>query len=126
MKRAARPVEQPNDTRTGPPDGDSHRRATGAAAAGVTPIGDVRWRQRVTIEGRVQTVRVQPVASTYAFECVIEDRTGVISIIFPGRKQVAGIDVGTRLRAEGLAGEHNGRLTIYNPVYTLLAGEHRQ
>ena len=126
MKRAARPVEQPNDTRTRPPDGDSHRRTTGAAAAGVTPIGDVRWRQRVTIEGRVQTVRVQPVAGTYAFECVIEDRTGVISIIFPGRKQVAGIEVGTRLRAEGLAGEHNGRLTIYNPVYTLLVGEHRR
>jgi hypothetical protein len=49
-----------------------------------------------------------------------------MSIIFPGRKQVAGIEVGTRLRAEGLAGEHNGRLAIYNPVYTLLAGEHRR
>ncbi len=99
--------------------------ASGSDVNGVTPIGDVRWRDRVTIEGRVQTVRVQPKAGTHAFECVIEDRTGVMSIIFPGRDQVAGIEVGTRLRAEGLAGEHNGRLTIHNPRYTLLAGEHR-
>jgi amino acid transporter len=127
VRRAARPVDKPSHTRTISPDG-AGRRATagGTAAAGVTPIGDVRWRERVTIEGRVQTVRVQPRADTHAFECVIEDRTGLMSIIFPGRKEVAGIEVGTRLRAEGLAGEHNGRLTIYNPVYTLLAGEHQR
>jgi hypothetical protein len=93
----------------------------------VTPIGDVRWRERVTIEGRVHTVRVQPAAArSQAFECVVEDGTGAMSIIFPGRSHIAGIEVGTRLRAHGVAGEHHRRLTIINPHYTLLAGEHRR
>jgi hypothetical protein len=125
VRRPTRRVDTPNDSRTAP-QVRAARRNTAGADVDVTPIGEVRWRERVTIEGRVQTVRVQPVAGTYAFECVIADHTGVMSIIFPGRKQVAGIEVGTRLRAEGLAGEHSGRLTIYNPVYTLLVGEHRR
>ena len=32
-----------------------------------------------------------------------------------------GIEVGTRLRAQGVAGEHRGRLAILNPTYQLLA-----
>jgi hypothetical protein len=49
-----------------------------------------------------------------------------MSIMFTGRSHVGGIEVGTRLRAHGLAAEHRGRLAIYNPVYSLLDGEHRR
>ena len=67
------------------------------------------------------TLRVQPAKGSHSLECVIEDETGTMSIVFVGRRQVGGIDVGTRLRAHGTAADHKGRLAIFNPVYTLLA-----
>jgi hypothetical protein len=32
---------------------------------------------------------------------------------------VAGVDIGTRMTVEGIAGDHHGRLAILNPVYRL-------
>jgi amino acid transporter len=98
--------------------------APSAPAPGVTPIANVRWRQRVTIEGRVQTVRVKPSSGSSTVEYVIEDGTGALSIVFVGRKEVGGIDVGTRLRAQGTAAERGGRLAILNPAYALLVPRH--
>jgi hypothetical protein len=95
-----------------------------ASAPGVTPIAEVRWRQQVTIEGRVQTVRVKPGSGSRSVEYVIEDGTGALSIVFVGRPEVGGIDVGTRLRAQGTAAERSGRLAILNPAYALLVPRH--
>ena len=92
---------------------------TVATAPGITPIGEVQWRQRVTIEGQVQTLRVKPSAGSSMVEAVVEDATGAMSIVFVGRKSIAGLEVGTRIRAAGTAGEHRGRLAIVNPVYSL-------
>jgi hypothetical protein len=44
---------------------------------------------------------------------------GTISIVFVGRSKIGGIDVGTRLRAQGVASDHRGRLAILNPTYQL-------
>jgi hypothetical protein len=85
------------------------------------PIATVTWRQQVQVQGRVLTLRVQPLAGTATLECVLEDDSGVISLVFFGRGKVPGIDIGTRLRARGVAGEHRGRLAIINPAYQLLA-----
>ncbi|HEY7069528.1 MAG TPA: amino acid permease [Acidimicrobiales bacterium] len=87
---------------------------------GTVPIGEVRWRRQVRIEGRVRTLRVQPLAGTATLECVVEDDTGGLSLVFLGRSEIPGIAIGTRLRAEGTAGDHHGRLAILNPVYQLL------
>jgi amino acid transporter len=91
---------------------------------GITPIGDVRWRDRVTISGRVQTLRVRPSGTSTTLEAVIEDETGAMSIVFVGRKRIGGLEVGTHLRAQGMAGEHRGRLAILNPAYNLIAAPH--
>jgi RecG-like helicase len=90
----------------------------------LTPIGAVRWRERAKIEGRVRTLRVQPLAGSSSLECVIEDDSGSMSIVFFGRRRIAGIEVGTHLRAQGMAGEHHGRLAMLNPEYELLAKDH--
>jgi amino acid transporter len=88
---------------------------------GTIPIGDVAWRQLVDIAGRVRTLRVQPLAGTATLECILDDDTGTISIVFLGRSKIDGIDVGTRLRAQGVAADHRGRLAILNPTYQLTA-----
>jgi amino acid transporter len=86
------------------------------------PIAAVTWRQRVLVEGRVRTVRVQPLAGTSTLECILEDDTGALSLVFLGRNKIPGIDIGTRVRAKGVAGEHRGRLAIINPAYELVVG----
>jgi amino acid transporter len=91
-----------------------------ARADGTVPIGSVAWRQHVRVSGRVRALRVQPLSGTATLECVIEDETGVMSLVFLGRSKIAGIEIGTYLRAEGVAGNHRGRLAILNPIYQLL------
>jgi amino acid transporter len=115
---AARVVAAGNDG--APRDGEAAMTGDERTDSGAMPIATVKWRERVVVEGRVRTLRVQPLAGTNTLECVIEDETGALSILFSGRPQIAGIAVGTRVRVAGTAAEHRGRLCIFNPVYEIL------
>jgi hypothetical protein len=84
-----------------------------------TPIADVRWRQRVRVHGRVQAVRVEPMAGSPTMECTLVDETGGVSIVFFGRRHIDGVEIGAVLTATGMAIEHRGRLAIVNPLYEL-------
>jgi deoxyinosine 3'endonuclease (endonuclease V) len=53
-------------------------------------------------------------------ELVLVDGTGAISVVFLGRRGLAGVDVGTRMLVEGTVGIHKSRLAIMNPAYRLL------
>ena len=57
------------------------------------------------------------------FECTLVDATGALTIVFLGRRSVAGITPGRYLRVEGTVGSHRGRLAILNPSYELLASQ---
>jgi amino acid transporter len=84
-----------------------------------TAIADVRWRQRVRVHGRVQALRVEPMAGSPTMECTLVDETGGVSIVFFGRRHIDGVEIGTVLTATGMAIEHRGRLAIVNPLYEL-------
>ena len=45
---------------------------------------------------------------------------GGISVVFLGRRGLAGVDVGTRMVVEGTVGVHKARLALLNPSYQLL------
>jgi RecG-like helicase len=83
-------------------------------------IADVKWRQAVCVSGRVRSIRVQPRADVPTLECVIDDGTGGLSVVFLGRRNVAGIQLGTILTVSGRVGAHHGRLAILNPDYGIL------
>ena len=51
---------------------------------------------------------------------MVADGTGALSLVFNGRRQIAGLSLGTHVRAQGMVAEHRGRLAIFNPVYSLL------
>ena len=72
------------------------------------------------VEGRVGTLRVQPRSGAPTLELVLQDDTGAMSVVFLGRRAIAGIDVGTRMRVRGVVGMHHNRLAILNPLYELL------
>ena len=82
----------------------------------------VRWRQRVTVEGRVTTLRIAPTPGGALLEVVIDrrHRRGSRSSSTAGGS-IGGI--GARQRTYGPRARsptHRGRLALFNPVYTLL------
>jgi amino acid transporter len=88
---------------------------------GPRQIASVVWRERVTVEGRVTSLRVRPLADVPSLEIVLNDGSGSLSVVFHGRRHIEGIQTGTVMRVEGTAIDHHGRLAILNPEYTLLA-----
>lgn len=87
---------------------------------GHQPIGDARWRRRVKVSGRVRSMRVAPLHDAPTLELVLVDATGGISVVFLGRRALAGVDVGTKMSVEGTVAIHQSRLALLNPVYELL------
>jgi amino acid transporter len=88
------------------------------------PIASLRLREHVRIAGRVSAVRVRSRASVPTLECILQDGTGSITVVFLGRRRVPGIEVGARLVVEGVVGEYHGRPAILNPTYEILAEDH--
>jgi hypothetical protein len=52
-------------------------------------------------------------------EVEIWDETGGVTLQFLGRREIAGLEVGSVMIAEGMVGEQNGALTILNPSYEI-------
>jgi amino acid transporter len=87
---------------------------------GTTPIGSVRWRDNVAVAGQVRSMRIAPALDAPTLEIVLADDTGELSIVFLGRRHLAGVVVGSRIRAEGTVGVHRNRLALLNPPYRIL------
>ena len=90
-------------------------------AEDVTPIASVQWRKRAQVQGKVSSIKPAPSGSAPVLEIELWDESGGITLQFLGRREIAGLEVGTELRAEGMVGEENGSLKILNPSYELLA-----
>ena len=88
-------------------------------AGNVTPIDKIVWRSRANIQGRVTSIKSAPSGSAPMVEVEIWDETGGVSLQFLGRREIAGLDVGAVVRAEGMVGEIDGTLTILNPSYEI-------
>jgi amino acid transporter len=102
------------------PDAAGEPTAHAPDVPGTTKIIDARWRQHVVVAGRVRSLRVAPQHDAPTLELVVVDDTGAISVVFLGRRSIAGVDVGTRMLVEGTVGVHNARLALLNPTYRLL------
>lgn len=95
---------------------------TGVVRAGVESrsIAEASDRERVVLRGSLRTVTLRPRAGVPALEAELDDGTGVITIVWLGRRQIAGIDPGRSISVEGRVGTNNGVRVIYNPRYELL------
>jgi amino acid transporter len=92
--------------------------------ARTTPISALEWRTRAIITGRVKTVRLQPRSEVPTLECFVVDESGAtITLVFLGRRSIAGVRPGVYLTADATVGKHEGRLAMINPIYELLAVE---
>jgi len=89
-------------------------------AENVTKIGEIEWRKRAQVQGRVTSIKTAPRGAAPALQVEIWDETGGVSLQFLGRRDIAGLEVGSQMRAEGMVGEDEGSMVILNPSYELL------
>jgi amino acid transporter len=101
-----------------PRDGDD--RPPRHDAESITAIGEVRWRDHVRVRGQVRSVRVAPQRDVPTLEWAIDDGSGTLLAVFLGRRDLAGVKVGSRVEVAGTAGVHQNRLAILNPDYRLV------
>src|SRR5437870_5575581 len=89
---------------------------------GVTPIGECLPRQKITVVGEISSTRIVPRAGSPSLEATIGDGTGMLVVVWTGRRRIAGISPGRRLRLNGRGTDQGGkgRILLMNPEYELL------
>lgn len=98
---------------------DAERLRASAEACGAVTVAEARDRDLVALRGVVRTVTLRPRAGTPALEAELYDGSGAVTLIFLGRRRIAGIDPGRSLQVRGRLTTASGRPVVYNPVYEL-------
>ena len=84
-------------------------------------IGDAVDRTLVTLKGTIRSLTVRPRGGVPALEAELYDGSGVITLVWLGRRRIAGIDPGRSMRVRGRIGVHEGVRIVYNPRYELMS-----
>lgn len=100
---------------------DARELQEGSAADGGTPIRQCCDRELVIICGTLRTVTLRPRAGVPALEAELYDGSGTVSLVWLGRRRIAGIEPGRGIRVSGRVAFSEGRSVIFNPRYELRA-----
>lgn len=87
--------------------------------AGLLTISAAPDREKVMLQGTLKTVTLRPRGGVPALEAELYDGSGTLTVIWLGRRRIAGIFPGRVIRIEGRIGVHNQARIIYNPRYEL-------
>lgn len=96
-------------------------RTDSSAQVGCTAVATVGNRERVVVSGVVRSVILRPRQGVPALEAELYDGSASVDLVWLGRRRIAGIEPGRRIRVEGLVCQMGGRPMIYNPRYELRA-----
>src|SRR5689334_10049455 len=77
-------------------------------------------RQPVRLRGTLKTVTLRPRGGVPALEAELFDGSGVITVVWLGRRRIAGISPGRSMEIQGRIGQHDGQRIMYNPRYELI------
>jgi hypothetical protein len=91
--------------------------------AGCVCADTVHRGELVTVVGRLRTVVYTPRTNLPTLEADLYDGTDVITLVFLGRRQIAGVEPGRAMTATGRVAVRDGRKVIYNPHYELEAAK---
>ncbi len=86
----------------------------------LTPLGEVAVRTKIKVCGEVKRMTMKPRSGIPSMEIVINDGTGQVTVIFSGRRHIAGIEHGGCIAVEGVAYRERSSIVFLNPAYTLL------
>jgi len=87
--------------------------------SGCRPVGDVGRGELVNVTGRLRTVVYTPRTNLPTLEADLYDGSDVVTLVWLGRRQIAGIEPGRALSARGRVAIRDRRKVIYNPHYEL-------
>lgn len=90
------------------------------ADSGVATIAEAQDREHVRLRGTLRTVTLRPRGGVPALEAELYDGSGVIVIVWLGRRRIAGISPGRAIQVEGRIGAGEGVRLMYNPRYELI------
>ena len=99
---------------------DAERLVDRIAKLRLNPISELEARDRTKVCGEVKRMTIKPRSGIPSMEIVINDGTGDATVIFSGRRHVAGIEHGHCIVVEGVAFADGNRLVFLNPAYSLL------
>jgi hypothetical protein len=99
---------------------DAERLVDRFAELRLQPLGELEARDRTKVCGEVKRMTIKPRSGIPSTEIVINDGTGDATVIFSGRRHIAGIEHGHCIVVEGVAFADANRLVFLNPAYSLL------
>ncbi|KRD36567.1 DNA-binding protein [Oerskovia sp. Root918] len=86
---------------------------------GCSAVADLANRKRAHVSGVLRSVILRPREGVPTVEAELYDGSGSLDLVWLGRRRIAGIEPGRRVRVEGLVCEMAGRRTMFNPRYEL-------
>ncbi|MGA8112600.1 MAG: OB-fold nucleic acid binding domain-containing protein [Actinocatenispora sp.] len=90
-----------------------------SAESGCTPARSCARGQLVTVVGRLRTVVYTPRTNLPTLEADLFDGTDQVTLVWLGRRHIAGIEPGRVLMVRGRVAIRDERKVIYNPYYEL-------
>ncbi len=92
-----------------------------ALPPGTDPIGALTEPRHATVQGRLQTARIQPAGQGTVLNWRIADATGDLTALFYGRTRILGAEPGCQIRLHGMVGiGSDGQPAMINPEYELV------
>lgn len=101
-------------------DLDADRLQTEAEDKGATLVKDCTGGCVSTVQGRLRSVTLRPVGKAPAVEAELWDGSGRLTLLFLGRRRIAGITPGRSIVVHGRAILRDGSAVMVNPRYELL------
>ncbi|SFJ94030.1 OB-fold nucleic acid binding domain-containing protein [Cellulomonas sp. KH9] len=96
-------------------------RADALRVPGCCPVAALPHRQRARVSGVLRSVTLRPREGVPAIEAELYDGSGALDLVWLGRRRIAGIEPGRRLKVDGMVCLVDGRRTVFNPRYELRA-----
>jgi len=100
---------------------DAEELKTNAVQCGSMPASGCRRGQVVSVTGRLRTVVYTPRINLPTLEAELYDGSDLVTLVWLGRRHIAGIEPGRAMTAKGRIAVRDDRKVIYNPYYELEA-----
>ena len=98
---------------------DAEELQRGSAESGSMPASVCRRGQVVSVTGRLRTVVYTPRTNLPTLEAELYDGSDLVTLVWLGRRHIAGIEPGRSITARGRIAVRDDRKVIYNPYYEL-------
>ena len=92
-----------------------------AVEAGCREIASHDDRDVCTLHGTLRHVTLRPHGGVVALEAELYDGSGTVTLVWLGRRQIAGIGAGRQLTVHGRLSCSDGKRLLFNPRYELTA-----